>query len=98
MVITGVTIGLPASLGAGAVIADMIFDRREPGTRFVVGNAGVFFTVNDGAERDRLLSTTAWPGHPVAAYFDPISGRRDRALYVAFNGWGILRFHPIPSP
>jgi hypothetical protein len=84
-------ISLPITLGEGAVITDMIFDRREPGTHFAVGNAGVFFTAN-GTNWGRLLSTTAWPGHPVAAYFDSISRVPERALYVGFNGRGILRF------
>jgi hypothetical protein len=88
----------PDALGEGAVITDLIFDRREPATRFAVGNAGVFFTIDDGIKWGRLLSTTAWPGHPTAAYFDPISDSPDRALYIAFNGRGILRFRSIPSP
>jgi hypothetical protein len=86
-------IDLPISpiFGEGAVITDMVFDRFESGTRFAVGNAGVFFTMN-GVNWKRLLSTTALPGHPVAAYFD----RFNRALYVAMNGRGILSLFPIP--
>jgi len=86
--------GLPSSLGEGAVIKDMIFDRLERKMRFAVGNAGVFFTL-DGEHWKRLLSTTALPGHPVAAYFDRISDPFNRALYVAMNGRGILRLSPI---
>jgi hypothetical protein len=88
---------VPAWVGETAVINDMIFDRAEGGTRFAVGNAGVFFTL-DGEDWHRLLSTEALPGYPVGAYFDRISDPTDRALYVAMNGRGILRLSPIPAP
>jgi hypothetical protein len=77
------------------VIKDMIFVRGEDKTRFAVGNAGVFYTL-DGTDWSRLLSTSALPSHPVAAYFDDISDPCDRALYVGFAGRGILRIDPIP--
>lgn len=80
--------------GETFVINAMIFDHREMRTRFAVGNAGVFFTL-DGATWERLLSTTALPGHAVAAYFDGISDPLNRALYVAMSGGGILRLGPI---
>jgi hypothetical protein len=86
--------GLPTNPGAGAVIQDMIFDRLERKMRFAVGNAGVFFTL-DGEHWQRLLSTQALPGHPVAAYFDRISDPFNRALYVAMNGRGLLQLLPI---
>jgi len=86
-----------AYAGDFAVIKDMVFARAEPGTRFAVGNAGVFYTLN-GQNWFRYLSTSAFPGHPVAAYFDPISDPCDRALYVAFAGRGIIRLDPIPRP
>jgi hypothetical protein len=76
----------------GAVITDMVFDRFERSTRFAVGNAGVFFTL-DGQNWKQLLSTTAVPGHPVAGYFDNLN----RAFYVAMNGRGILQLSPIPK-
>ena len=79
-----------------AVIKDMIFVPNEP-TRFAVGIAGVFFSL-DGKNWERLLSTRALPGHPASAYFDPISNPSDRALYVAIDGRGLLRISPIPSP
>jgi hypothetical protein len=88
-------VNLPGSVDQGIVIKDMLFDRNERNTRFAVGNAGVFFTV-DGDHWGRLLSSTALPGHPVAAYFDGVSNPLDRSLYVAVNGRGILRLHPIP--
>jgi uncharacterized repeat protein (TIGR01451 family) len=76
-----------------AVIKDMVFIPGEP-TRFAVGNAGVFLSL-DGENWERLLSTRALPGHPTAAYFDPISNPSDRMLYVALGGRGILRLGPI---
>jgi hypothetical protein len=79
-----------------SVLKDLIFVRGEDKTRFAVGNAGVFYTV-DGGNWRRLLSTSAFPGHPLGAYFDNISDPCDRALYVAFSGRGIVRIDPIPS-
>jgi len=80
-----------------SVIKDMVFARGEKATRFVVGNAGVFYTL-DGVNWRRLLSTSAFPSHPVAAYFDNVSDSCDRALYVGMAGRGVLRIDPIPSP
>jgi Dockerin type I domain len=85
------------TVGETFVINAMIFDHRRMGTRFAVGNAGVFFTL-DGTNWERLVSTTALPGHAVAAYFDGISDPLDQALYVAVSGRGILRISPIPDP
>lgn len=79
-----------------SVLKDLIFVRGEKGTHFAVGNAGVFFTLN-GANWSRLLSTSAFPSHPVSAYFDNISDACDRSLYVAMAGRGLLRLDPIPS-
>jgi hypothetical protein len=78
-----------------AVLKDMIFVRGER-TRFAIGNAGVFFSL-DGNTWERLLSTQAFLGHPVAAYFDAVSDPSNRALYVGFDGRGIIRISPIPS-
>ena len=86
-----------AYAGDFAVIKDMVFVREESRTRFAVGNAGVFYTL-DGINWSRLLSTSALPSHPVSAYFDGISDPCDRALYVALDGRGLLRVDPIPSP
>jgi uncharacterized repeat protein (TIGR01451 family) len=76
------------------VIKDMVFVRDEP-TRFAVSDAGVFFSL-DRETWQRLLSTTALPGHPAAAYFDPITNPSNRMLYVALDGRGILRLSHIP--
>jgi hypothetical protein len=83
-------------LGTNAVITDMVFVRGEL-TRFAVGNAGVFVSL-DGVRWDRLLSTKALPSRPAAAYFDPISDPSNRALYVGMNGRGLLKISPIPIP
>jgi hypothetical protein len=79
------------------LIQDMVFSQREPGTRFAVGNAGAYYTLN-GRDWFWLLSTTALPGHPVSAFFDPVSNPSDRALYVAFAGRSVLRLGKIPRP
>ena len=84
-----------AEPGDFAVIKDMVFVREEPGTRFAVGTAGVFYTLK-GNNWFRYLSTSAFPSRPVSAYFDPISDSCDRALYVALDGRGIIRLDPIP--
>ncbi len=78
------------------VIQDIVFDGTEPGTRFAVGAAGVFYTL-DGATWVRLLSTSAYPSHPVSAFFDRVSDPCNRALYVAFSGRSVVRIAPIPS-
>ena len=80
-----------------SVIKDIIFVRGEALTRFAIGNAGVFYTL-DGRNWRRLLSTSAFPGHPISAYFDNVSDPCDRALYVSMNGRSILRIDPIPFP
>jgi hypothetical protein len=82
-------------VGEGMVIRDMIFDPVERGTRFAIGNAGVFFTL-DGKHWMRLLSSTALSGYPVSAYFDRVSDPANRALYVAVSGRSILKLSPIP--
>lgn len=80
-------------------IEDIIFDRFERTTRFAVGNAGVFLTV-DGVNWSRLLSSTSRPGTPVSAYFDRISAdpisNPGRALYVGTDGQSMIRLYPIP--
>jgi hypothetical protein len=83
--------------GDFSVLKDILFVREEGRTRFAVGNAGVFATVNGGTWF-RLLSTAALPGHPVSAYFDNLSDPCDRALYVGMDGRGIVRLDPIPPP
>jgi hypothetical protein len=78
------------------VIQDMVFDRENRTTRFAVGVAGVFYTL-DGRNWSRLLNTAALPSKPVSAFFDPVSDVCNRMLYVATDGHGILRIGPIPA-
>jgi hypothetical protein len=87
---------LPRWVGQVVVINDMIFDSLDRGTRFAVGTARVFFTLNGKAWK-RLLSISALPGYPVAAYFDRLSNPFNRVLYVAMNGRGLLHLSPGPS-
>jgi uncharacterized repeat protein (TIGR01451 family) len=90
---------LPVCIGESAIINDMTFDPAEPGTRFAVGNAGVFYSL-DSVHWERLLSTTALAGYPIGAYFDQaarLPANLSRALYVAFNGRGLLRISSIPQ-
>ena len=77
------------------LINDMVFDPTLPGRRFAAGLAGVFFTA-DGQNWFRLLDTRALPSRPRGLWFDPLSDPNDDALFVAANGRGILRLHPIP--
>ena len=63
-------IGLPNTVDEGVVIKDMVFDPSERTTRFAVGNAGVFFTL-DGANPSRSLVQqpyrgTQWPHTSIA--------------------------------
>jgi len=72
------------------VLSDMQFHPLDPLTRFAVGFAGAFHTA-DGANWVRLLDTAALPGRPVNCYFDRISNPTEPALYVAFDGRGIVK-------
>jgi len=52
--------------GNGSVIQDIVFGYKEASIVFAVGNAGVFYTLNNRTWQ-RLLDTTAVPSHPVPA-------------------------------
>lgn len=78
-----------------SVLRDMVFVRDEPSTCFALGNVGVAMTT-DGILWRIILSSAALPGRPESAFFDPVSDRSDRALYVACEGRGVLRMSPIP--
>jgi hypothetical protein len=82
--------------GANCPINDMVFDPTHPNRRFAAGLAGVFFTA-DGTHWFRLLDTRAMPSRPRGMWFDPLSDPNDDTLYVAMDGRGILRLHPIPT-
>jgi hypothetical protein len=77
------------------LLNDMVFDPTQPNRRFAAGLAGVFFTA-DGQNWFRLLDTRAIPSLPRGMWFDPLTDPNDDALYVAMNGRGIVRLHPIP--
>ena len=78
------------------VLNDIVFDREAPQTRFAVGIAGVFYS-GDGVNWLRLLDTRAMPSRPRAAWFDRYTDPNDRSLYIALDGRGIMRCHPIPA-
>lgn len=80
------------------VLNDLVFARTEPRTRFAIGLAGVFATVDGGTTWQRLLDTRAVPGLPRSGFFDALTNPNDRRLYVGLDGRGILNLHPIPTP
>jgi len=75
----------------------MVFVRSEPFTRFAVGDAGVFCTVN-GFDWFPLLNTIAMPGQAESGFFDPVSDPAARSFYVTVAGRSILRLGPVPAP
>jgi hypothetical protein len=92
-----VTAGGKITRTTATVITDMLFSRGEANTRFVLGDAGVFGTIN-GFEWITLLDSVVIPGRPESGFFDPLSDPNDRALYVALEGRSILRLGGIPGP
>jgi hypothetical protein len=81
-------------VGVVLPINDMVFDPDESGTRFAVGSAGVFHRP-DGDRWQRLFSTAAIPGQPVAGFFDRRSDPARASFYVYYNGGKLLRVGPI---
>jgi hypothetical protein len=75
---------------------DLAVDRADSKRRFAIGTMGVFMT-SDGVKWRRLMDTRALPCVPRTAYYDPISDPKDPALYVACDGRGVLKIHPIPQ-
>jgi hypothetical protein len=75
-----------------ALLRDMQFDPVRFGTRFAVGPAGVFQTV-DGVKWTTLLSAAASACRPMNAVYDFASCLR--ALYVATSNRGLLRLSPF---
>jgi hypothetical protein len=82
---------------SNTVISDMVFCRGEDWTRFVFGDAGVFYTV-DGFNWFTALDAIAIPGRPESGFFDPVSDRNDRGLYVELEGRSVLRLGGILAP
>ncbi len=81
--------------GSTCSFNDLVVDPSNPKRRFALGMAGVFYT-KDSTRWVRLLDTVALPSRPVSGYFDPITKPEDPALYVACEGRGVLKIHPIP--
>ncbi len=78
---------------SNCVLNDLIFYRDDSKQRFAVGTVGVFYTL-DGTNWHRILDTNALPCRPRSLFFD----HHARALYVASEGRGVLKIHPIPKP
>src|SRR5206468_7662182 len=77
------------------LLVDMQFDPDDGLTRYAVGAAGAFFTV-DGVHWNRLLDATALPGRPSSCYYDAVSDPCQRALYVGLAPRGIVKLSPLP--
>jgi len=73
--------------------SSMEFTQLEPETRFAVGAAGVFYTL-DTKTWHRALSPDALACYPRRAFFDPTYLR---TLFVACEGRSILTFVNIPK-
>jgi len=78
------------------VFNDLVVDRNNSKRRFAIGLLGVFCT-SDGINWRRLLDTRALPSVPRTGFYDPISNPQDPSLYVACDGRGVLKIHPIPQ-
>jgi hypothetical protein len=76
-----------------ALVRDMLFDPGLPGTRYAVGPAGVFHTV-DGVTWHPLLRSIALAMRPISAVYDYISC--NRAIYLATSNRGLLRITELP--
>jgi hypothetical protein len=72
--------------------SSMEFVPGEPKTRFAMGAAGVFYTV-DGTTWHRALSPDALACYPRRAFFNPSDLR---SLYVACEGRSLVRLVGIP--
>lgn len=66
-----------------STLQDMQFSRGERQTRFAMGTAGVFCTMDFGISWFPILNSIALPGRPESGFFDPLSDQSDRAFYVA---------------
>jgi hypothetical protein len=75
-----------------ALVRDMLFDPDRPGTRFAIGAAGVFQTLN-GLNWTPLFRSSAMACKPNNAAYDFVSCAR--ALYVATSNRGLLRLSPL---
>jgi hypothetical protein len=82
---------------SASLLQDMQFSRGERQTRFAMGTAGVFCTMDFGIFWFPVLNSIALPGRPESGFFDPISDQTDRAFYVECEGRSILRIGGLPE-
>lgn len=82
---------------SGSLLQDMQFSRGERQTRFAMGTAGVFCTMDFGVFWFPVLNSFALPGRPESGFFDPVSDPSDRAIYVECEGRSILRVGGLPA-
>jgi len=80
-----------------SLLQDMQFSRGERQTRFALGTAGVFCTMDFGITWFPVLNSIAMPGRPESGFFDPLSDQSDRAFYVGCEGRSILRIGGLPQ-
>lgn len=91
-----VTAGGQLTISA-SLLQDMQFSRGERQTRFAMGTAGVFCTMDFGIFWFPVLNSIALPGRPESGFFDPLSDQTDRAIYVECEGRSILRVGGLPE-
>jgi len=82
---------------SASLLQDMQFSRGERQTRFAMGTAGVFCTMDFGIFWFPVLNSIALPGRPESGFFDPLSDQTDRAIYVECEGRSILRIGGLPE-
>jgi hypothetical protein len=82
---------------SASLLQDMQFSRGERQTRFAMGTAGVFCTMDFGITWFPVLNSIALPGRPESGFFDPLSDQTDRAFYVECEGRSILRIGGLPD-
>jgi photosystem II stability/assembly factor-like uncharacterized protein len=81
-----------------SLLQDMHFCHEEPQTRFAMGTAGVFCTMDWGESWFSVLNSIAFPGRPESGFFDPVSDPNDRAFYVECESRSVLRIGGLPEP
>jgi hypothetical protein len=82
---------------SSALLKNMEFSRGERQTRFAMGTAGVFCTMDFGVSWLPVLNAIARPGRPESGFFDPFSDQTDRAIYVEGEGRSVLRVGGLPE-
>jgi hypothetical protein len=82
---------------SASLLQDMLFMRGERQTRFTLGTAGVYCTMDFGVTWFPVLNSIALPGRPESGFFDPLSNQSDRAIYVEMEGRSLLRIGGLPD-